>query len=324
MTTTIPEPIAIDKVSPDRLERNPQNPRLIFRTDEMEELILSIKENGILVPLTVFGSPTEAKYRILDGERRWIASRQLNLTSIPVNIIPEPTPLQNILMMFNIHALREQWDLLPMALKLGEVIKLTGRQGDRELSRLSGLRPGTVRRCKRILAIPEHYKVKIMDDLRLPAGEREYTEDLFLEVMAAMSVIKSRLPKVIEDLGSENMIAELIEKKIDGVVANTTDYRQISKIVRTIDRGVDLEVVAEAIRKLIRRHELTIWEQYESVAATIYESEAMIRISRQLLDFFEEYDGLANVDPIYQDELYEMLVRLHNKLDISLRTLKLI
>ena len=48
-STTVPEPLAVRTVGPDELDRNSENPRLIFRTDEMDELVASIEENGILV-----------------------------------------------------------------------------------------------------------------------------------------------------------------------------------------------------------------------------------------------------------------------------------
>jgi ParB-like chromosome segregation protein Spo0J len=45
---------ALQEISPDRINPNPQNPRLIFREDEMNQLLESIQEVGIKVPLSVF------------------------------------------------------------------------------------------------------------------------------------------------------------------------------------------------------------------------------------------------------------------------------
>ncbi|MGE5693182.1 MAG: ParB N-terminal domain-containing protein, partial [Candidatus Zixiibacteriota bacterium] len=52
-------------VDPQKLKRNRENPRLIFRQDELEALQSSIKEQGILVPLTVFRDGSH--YYLLDG-----------------------------------------------------------------------------------------------------------------------------------------------------------------------------------------------------------------------------------------------------------------
>ena len=59
---------AIRLISPDKIVRNPENPRLIFRQAELDSLQDSIANEGILVPLTVFQSGRE--FTILDGERR--------------------------------------------------------------------------------------------------------------------------------------------------------------------------------------------------------------------------------------------------------------
>src|SRR5688572_90604 len=98
-------------VAPAQIRPNPENPRLIFRKEDMDALESSIKEQGILVPLTVY----EARRGlfILDGERRWRCALKLGLKHIPVIVQPEPTRMQNIMMMFAIHNARKDWDPLP-------------------------------------------------------------------------------------------------------------------------------------------------------------------------------------------------------------------
>ena len=97
--------IPVAKVSP-----NPENPRLNFRQGELEELQESIRQFGVQVPIAVFRE--ERNYVLIDGERRWRCASKLNLKTIPALVQVEPDQLQNLLLMFNIHALREQWDLL--------------------------------------------------------------------------------------------------------------------------------------------------------------------------------------------------------------------
>jgi ParB/RepB/Spo0J family partition protein len=106
-------------LNPHSLDRNPDNPRLVFRQDDLESLEKSIADQGILVPLTVF---REGKnYRLLDGERRWRCALKLGLSKIPVIVQPKPERLQNIMMMFAIHHARTDWDPLPTALKLQDL-----------------------------------------------------------------------------------------------------------------------------------------------------------------------------------------------------------
>ncbi|MBK6936712.1 MAG: ParB/RepB/Spo0J family partition protein, partial [Chitinophagaceae bacterium] len=87
------------------IERNPENPRIFFRQEEMEQLYVSIRTKGLLVPISVYED--NGKYVIIDGERRWRTFLKLNYDTIPAIIQDKPTPLDNLLLMFNIHGLRE-------------------------------------------------------------------------------------------------------------------------------------------------------------------------------------------------------------------------
>src|ERR1700676_1895064 len=106
----------------DQIDRNPENPRIVFRPSELETLTESIRRYGVQVPISVFKEGR--RYVLVDGERRWRCSVKLNKATIPALIQEKPSPLNNLLLMFNIHALREQWDLLTIALKLPRVITL--------------------------------------------------------------------------------------------------------------------------------------------------------------------------------------------------------
>ncbi len=62
------------KVIPvDRIEPNPENPRLAFDETTLEELAASIREHGVLQPILV--RPVEEnRFQLIAGERRWRAS----------------------------------------------------------------------------------------------------------------------------------------------------------------------------------------------------------------------------------------------------------
>lgn len=69
----------------DRIESNPQQPRLSFNQETLDELTASIREHGVLQPILVrpIGSN---RYQLVAGERRWRASRQAGLATIPALI----------------------------------------------------------------------------------------------------------------------------------------------------------------------------------------------------------------------------------------------
>ena len=69
--------IDVDKITP-----NPKQPRSVFDEDAMEELVHSVKEIGLLQPIVVRRLEKD-KYELVMGERRWRATQQAGLTTIP-------------------------------------------------------------------------------------------------------------------------------------------------------------------------------------------------------------------------------------------------
>ena len=79
----------------ERIEPNPEQPRMVFEQEALDELAASIREHGVLQPILVrpLGPNT---YQIVAGERRWRASKQAGLPTIPALIedIDDDTALE--------------------------------------------------------------------------------------------------------------------------------------------------------------------------------------------------------------------------------------
>lgn len=76
-------------IDPDDIVPNAQQPRTEFREDELNELIASIREIGVLQPIVVrpiAGSTEAPHYELVMGERRLRAAKQLGLPTIPAVI----------------------------------------------------------------------------------------------------------------------------------------------------------------------------------------------------------------------------------------------
>ncbi len=72
--------VAIDQIAP-----SPLNPRQQFKTEELDELAISIQQRGLVQPLIVRpNGPGKTGYEIVAGERRWRACQKAGLTLIPV------------------------------------------------------------------------------------------------------------------------------------------------------------------------------------------------------------------------------------------------
>ena len=80
-TTSKPSTLPITKVEP-----KADQPRTMFDEVALNELSESIKQHGIIQPITVRKLPS-GYYQIIAGERRWRAARMAGLNEVPVNII---------------------------------------------------------------------------------------------------------------------------------------------------------------------------------------------------------------------------------------------
>lgn len=72
------------EVDIDLVQPNPDQPRTLFKKEELEELAGSIKKNGLLQPILV--RKTGDTYQIIAGERRWQACKSLGMKTVPVRV----------------------------------------------------------------------------------------------------------------------------------------------------------------------------------------------------------------------------------------------
>ncbi len=284
-------------VSPSRIRPNPENPRLIFRQEEMESLLASIDRHGIQVPLSVYEE--NGSYVLIDGERRWRCSVKLALRSVPALVQPKPTELDNLLLMYNIHSLREQWDYFTIASKLQRVIELTEESGggtpnESELSSATGLSRGQVRRCKLLLDLPERYKQVLLKELQLPKSRQRVTEDFFIELERALKTITKRFPVFLERLDE---IRDVIIKKFrKGDIVAITDFRQLSKIATGVDRlNVDRDCAILELEKVFSaNNDYGIKDAYSASVGFEYEELDASRQIEKLGGFIRELLALDN------------------------------
>ena len=67
------------------LRRNPDQPRRTFGEAELEELVASVREKGVLQPILVRPAPgADGEWQIVAGERRWRAAQRAGLSVVPI------------------------------------------------------------------------------------------------------------------------------------------------------------------------------------------------------------------------------------------------
>jgi ParB family transcriptional regulator, chromosome partitioning protein len=85
----------VRRVPLDRIDTNPQQPRMSFDEEALQELAASIREHGVLQPILV-RPRAGGRYQLVAGERRWRAARIAGLSDLPAMIeeIDDDTALE--------------------------------------------------------------------------------------------------------------------------------------------------------------------------------------------------------------------------------------
>ncbi|WP_297802388.1 ParB/RepB/Spo0J family partition protein [uncultured Brevundimonas sp.] len=78
-------PAGVQRVPIENLKPNPDQPRKVFKKEDLDELTASIRDKGVLLPILVRSQPGEpGVYQIIAGERRWRAAQAARVTQVPV------------------------------------------------------------------------------------------------------------------------------------------------------------------------------------------------------------------------------------------------
>lgn len=263
----------LHEIDIDLIDKNPENPRIVFRSRELAQLMESIRRHGVQVPISVYRQ--NKRYVLVDGERRWKASIKLNKRTIPALVQEKPDPLTNLLLMFNIHALREQWDLLTIALKLPRVIELLrvrlgGEPNERALAAETGLNRAVIRRSRLLMDLPNTYQQMILKELRKPKHQQRLSEDFFIEMERALSTVERNMPAVVKTFGKNTVRDTLIDKYLKGTIPNLVHIRQISKIARAERVNADARKAARALEQIFGDPKVTIERAFEQSVGFAY------------------------------------------------------
>ena len=140
------------------IDANPFQPRTRFDSQTLEELAASIRQVGIVVPLTV-RETGDGRYQLIAGERRLRAARMAGLTHVPAYVrTADDTAMLEMALVENIQ--REDLDAVEVAItyqRLIEECSLTQEQ----LSDRVGKQRSTVSNYLRLLRLPAEIQLGI-------------------------------------------------------------------------------------------------------------------------------------------------------------------
>ena len=148
----------VNKVKINNIKPNPDQPRRDFDKKSLEELSLSIKNKGIITPITLRKSGKD--YEIVAGERRWRAAKKANLKFIPAYIIDikNNSEMMQVALIENIQ--REDLNAIEEAEGYAILNSKYGLSHD-EIANTIGKKRATISNALRLLKLPPEIRKSI-------------------------------------------------------------------------------------------------------------------------------------------------------------------
>lgn len=162
------------QISPNDVVPNPQQPRSEFNKEELDELVISIREVGLLQPIVVrplVGAAAGApQYELIMGERRLRASKQLGLETIPA--VVKNTADENMLrdaLLENLH--RANLNALEEASAYQQLLNDFGITQEQLAERIGRSRP-QITNTIRLLKLPASVQQRVAAGVLSPGHAR--------------------------------------------------------------------------------------------------------------------------------------------------------
>ena len=190
--------IPIDKITP-----NPDQPRTFFDDEALKELDGSIRELGIIQPLSLRKSGPDT-YQIIAGERRYRAARMAGLSSVPAYIrTANEAELTEMALIENIQS--EDLNAIEIALTFRKLIDQYNLTQER-LSERIGKKRATIANFLRLLRLPAEVQLGLRDK-RVDMGHARALlslEDPKLQLKLYNEILRSGLSvRRVEELAKE-------------------------------------------------------------------------------------------------------------------------
>lgn len=150
----------INEIPLGQIEANPNQPRREFDEDSLQELATSIKEIGIIQPITL-RQVADKRYQIIAGERRWRASQLAGLTAIPAYI--RTIKDENVMEMALVENIqREDLNAIEIALAYEHLLTNTGMTQEKVSERVGKSRTA-IANYLRLLKLPAQVQMALQN-----------------------------------------------------------------------------------------------------------------------------------------------------------------
>ena len=230
----------INEVLLSEIEANPNQPRREFDQEALQELANSIKEIGIIQPITLH-QVAENKYQIIAGERRWRASQLAGLTAIPAYIRTiKDASVMEMALVENIQ--REDLNAIEIALAYEQLVAQSGMTQEKVAERVGKSRTA-VTNYMRLLRLPAQVQMALqkksidMGHARalLSIDSPSQQIKLFNEIQKNGYSVR-KVEEVVQNIKSGNSFVEA-KKKVKKTTALPEEFnvlkQQLSKFLNT-------------------------------------------------------------------------------------------
>lgn len=151
---------SINEVPVFKIKANPNQPRREFQPEALQELAESIRQIGIIQPITL-RQMEDGTYQIIAGERRWRAAQLAGLTNIPAYI--RTANDENVMQMALVENIqREDLNAIEIALAYQNLIEQYSLTQDK-LSEKVGKNRATIANYLRLLKLPAQVQVALQN-----------------------------------------------------------------------------------------------------------------------------------------------------------------
>lgn len=305
------------KLRPSEIIPSKNNPRHLFDREPLDALKKSIRQHGVLVPITVYRPKGQRAYSILDGQRRHVCCLELEdeglEVTIPANVVEPPTKIAALLYMFSIHNFREQWELMPTALALKTVMDELAENDNKVISKLTGLSEAQIQRSKILLTFPDRFQQLSLD----PNPKTRIPSNFWIEAYPVLNLCEDKLRDLLQQLGRDGITDRLVEKYRAKKIKSVLHFRRIMEAYEVGDDGVKAAVL-QRLREYIEDPQIetrTAFDEFvmdnRRIVGAINTCDEFIRsIERLKLDFALERREVKSALERVRDFAQSLIVKL--------------
>lgn len=232
-------PEGVSKLPIAKVEPRDNQPRSVFDEEALAELAESIREYGVIQPVTVRPLPS-GYYQLIAGERRWRAARLAGLTEIPARVIEADDKLTTELALVE-NLQREDLNPVEEAQGYRTLMEEYGLTQDEAAQRVGKSRPAVANALRLLSLAPE--VLQFVEQGLLSAGHARALVTVKpeeLQIDAARHVMKNGLSvRRTEELAKRLMRAPKPEAEDDGAIR--VDYA--AEVTRRLERALGRRVL---------------------------------------------------------------------------------